>query len=208
MIIAKFMIIPLVLLVALAALLASNPSVTGFFETLKDKFFSISEIDLHDKNIEFSAVFDSYEKTDFDAASPLNITVVGVTNATLANGNINTKQTLVIKDYRGVGTVSDKFVLNGSFDQLIVQDVFIGKDKIFIESDFSVLEIENLHFRLINMSGAAGTLNLANSSTHFAGSIEITELSGTFVFKKEPKSLSITGTAKKISIPDMGIDIK
>ncbi len=207
MMITKFMIIPLVLLVALAALLAGNPSVAGFFETLKDKFFSISEVGLHNKNIEFSAVFDSYEKTDFDAVDPLNITVVGVTNVTLTNGNINTKQTLVIKNYMGTGTVSDKFFLNGSFDQLIVQDVFIGRDKIFIESDFSVLEIENLHLRLINMSSAAGTLNLTNSSTQFAGSIEIKELSGTFVFKKEPRSLSITGTAQKISVPDVGIDI-
>ena len=207
MIFTKIFIIPIVMLIIVAGYLFTNPSVSGFFDNVKDRFYSITNLEPPvGKGVEFHAMLDNYEDITFDRASPVNISISGTTNATVQNNRINTQSDVAIVNYRGAGFISDNLFLNGTFEKLVIQDVEFSNGKIELTSNFSQLEIANMRLKIINMA-TTGLLNITNSSTQFSGRIEIMDPYGTFIFSKSPKILSIDGVTQKISIPSIGLNV-
>ncbi|MBI3190959.1 hypothetical protein HYZ41_04630 [archaeon] len=206
MVLMKLIAIPVVVLVLLAGFLTTNPAVSGFFEQMKDKFFSFTKIEPPvNRNIDFTVDLNKYNTVTFDRSSPMNITVIGEASVVLQNGNVNTKNGITLVDYKGFGSVSNKLLLNGTYERLESMELKLGKGKIWLESNFSNTEITNLRVKIINISDVSGVLTLKNSSTQFSGSIEIFEPLGTFTF--DNSRMTVKGTTQKITIPSVGINI-
>ena len=206
MVLMKLLAVPVVILVLLAGFLTTNPTVAGFFDQMKDKFFSFAKIEPPvGRSIEFSVSLGRHNPITFDRSVPMNITIRGKASVLLQNGRIDADDGVKLVDYRGYGSISDTLTLNGTYESLESSGLTLGRGKAWVWSDFSSLEITNLRIKIINTTDVAGSLTLKNSSTQFYGSIEIFEPLGTFDFNGT--GLAIRGTTQKISIPSIGINI-
>jgi len=207
MIFTKMLVIPIAVLIAVAGFLTTDPTISSFFEGIKEKFYSIAQKEPPvARNIDFSLSINNYPEIEFDRAVAMNISTKGHVNATLQNGNI-LASSMEILDYRGTGFVSGMLVLNGTFGTLKTESIIMTSDRLYSESNFSEVRIENLRINNINLTGT-GYLNLTNSSISFSGQIEIKEPRGVFTFSKDPLQMVIEGHAQKITMQGIEIDLK
>ena len=110
----KIIITVLVTLGLILTYVGSNPTVSGFFDSVSGRFGSI--MGESQRNVEFTLNVDRYGDFDFSAKEPVDFLVTGYTEATLKTGNLKTNKTLGIYGFVGSGSVKGNgLALDGNF---------------------------------------------------------------------------------------------
>lgn len=204
------LVVTIIIVMALVMVyLGSNPAVSGFFGTIKEKFSSLTSFGSKQSSIEFTLEADRYENMDFSAKTPTNITVVGSTTATLSTGTVKTNNTMTVYNFTGSGTIrGNELILNGKIGKIELPEITVAiQETISSNSTFTSMSADHLSTKDITIKGTSGTLTARGATTQFSGDIAISSPSGSFEFNRNVV-FAVSGIASKISIPGAGINIE
>ncbi|KHO47773.1 MAG: hypothetical protein QT00_C0002G0435 [archaeon GW2011_AR5] len=201
----KIIITVLVTLGLVLTYVGTNPTVSGFFDSVSGRFGSI--MGESQRNVEFSLDVDKYGDFDFSAKEPVDFLVTGYTEATLKTGNLKTNKTVGIYGFRGTGSVEGNVLaLDGKMAKVELPEITVSvQETVKSASTFTELTAKNLAVKEIRLTGVTGTLTSRGSTTQFSGDLTIASPMGDFDFGN---GLRINGSATGISIPSAGISIR
>ena len=202
----KIIITIIVTLGLVMGYVGSNPTVSGFFDSVGGRFSSLIG-DNAQRNVEFSLDVDKYSDVEFSAKYPVDFLVTGYTEASLKTGNLKTNKTVGIYGFRGTGSVKgNTLALNGKMAKVELPEITVSvEETVESTSTFTGLSVKNLAVREIKIQQVSGTLSARGTTTQFSGDISIVSPMGDFDFGD---SFKITGKAASISIPGAGISIR
>lgn len=201
----KIIITILVTLGLVMAYVGSNPTVSGFFDSVGGRFSSLAGES--QRNVDFSLEIDRHPEFSFTSRDPADFLVTGYTEAELKTGNLKTNKTLGIYGFRGSGSVEgNKLVLDGKMAKVEMPEITVSvQETVKSTSTFTALSAKNLAVKEIKLQGVSGTLTSRGSTTSFNGSLDVISPMGEFEFGEK---FRISGKASSISIPSAGISIR
>ena len=196
----------MITLVILAVLLSSNPQVSNFFNSIFGRFSGVVETE-EARNVQFELYLESYGKIEHESSRPVNISMNAERFETkIGEASINvTEKNVSITNYKGKIEINGKNItLDGKFESLLLPGFasFPG-GAASVSAGFGSLQIGNIGPKQFAMN-TSGLLRIGASESRFNGTINIASPLGTFSFGD---NLTITGKARKISIPESGINI-
>lgn len=202
----KIIVTVLVTLGLVMAYVGSNPTVSGFFDSVGGRFSTLIG-DTSQRSVEFSLHVDKYGDFDFTAKEPVDFMVTGYTDAALKTGNLRTNKTVGIYGFKGTGSLENHVLtLDGRMVKVELPEITVSvQETVKSTSTFTEMTAKNLAVKEIKLQGVSGTLTSRGSSTQFSGDMTITSPKGYFEFGD---GLRINGTAAGISIPSAGISIR
>ncbi|MFH0832352.1 MAG: hypothetical protein V1900_01355 [Candidatus Aenigmatarchaeota archaeon] len=186
--------------------LSSNPAVSSFFQQVNEKITNVLgyEFDVN-RNVSFSLILNRYVDASFYGKG----LVLDITPKTLTgeiNGmKIDTNKGIKLIGFNGSGSISgNNLTLDGKFEKL-TSEMLIESGSIKISTAFENLTVENLALKEIKVK-ASGYLDAGEIKTKLSDTmIELYYPSGKFEFYNN--QLRINGLAKKISIPEIKLEI-
>jgi hypothetical protein len=197
------LIVTVIILLGIVAFFAyTQPSVQGFFVSVKDKIFSFMGR-TEERNISFSLVA---EYSNISFKDSVNMTIQPVLfSADIRYMNIRTSDTIAM-DFSGSGMIEKNSLrLDGVTNNIEIGNSSIALNEASVVSNctFNSLVIENLELKELMLTD--GFLTVKGTETEFSDTIEISNLEGRFEFSDK---LRIEGLAGRILIPeaDMVID--
>ncbi len=196
----------MITLIILAVLLSSNPQIAGFFSKIFGGFSDVIETE-ETRNVQFSIFLGRYDKIAYDSSRMVNISINAKRFETkIANVDVNaTGKDISITNYRGKIEINGKNItLDGRFEALLLPGVAsFPSSTIAISTEFNTAKLDNFGPKELVMN-TTGLLVVGSSENRFNGTIKIESALGTFNLGN---NLTISGRAKKISIPGAGISI-
>ncbi len=187
-------------LVVFVSYLGTSPAVSGFFDTIGERFSSLAG-DTTTRDIEFTLVADKYSDIRFSAKLPVNVTLNGYGEAVLKTGTLKMNKTLGIYEFRGSGSVIDNtLTLDGKMSKLELPEITASQDTIKLNSAFSSLSITNLAVKELKIVNTSGMLTVRGTSTQFTGNITIASPLGNFDFFVNNQTFALAGKAGKIQL--------
>ncbi len=183
----------------------TNPVVSGFFDTVGEKF-SFFSADNAPRNVEFTLTADKYSDFEFTAKTPVDFVVTGYTEASLKTGNLKTNKTLGIYGFRGTGAVrGNVLTLDGKMAKVELPEITVSvQETVVSTSTFTAMSAKNLSLKQLSIQNTSGTLLVRGTSTDFTGDIDIGSPSGDFALEE---TFTLSGKAAGISLSN-GISIK
>lgn len=193
----KIILAVLITLGVLLVYVGTNPALSGFFDSLNEKF-SFGESAQRD--IDFSLSANKYHDIDFSNKGPLNFTISGYTTATLKTGNLVTNKTLGVYGFHGSGsTVGNRLTLQGKMSKVQLPEITVAvQETVDLTSIFNGFSVENLDLNEYKLDNVSGTLTARGTTTQFTGDITITSPRATFKVLMDNATLQMYGTAGKI----------
>ncbi|MFH0949118.1 MAG: DUF3971 domain-containing protein [Candidatus Aenigmatarchaeota archaeon] len=199
------------IVLAVAAFLVPNIAGTGgIFGGISEKIGgALGSEKKAEGNIDFA--FSGTRPADFSyKADNVNITINPKNlSVKIKEGDITRNEKLTISGYKGsVSINADKIILSGTFTKLEYPDISIPFQSTAISSDstFKSISIEGAYLKDFTMSGISGTLDMENSSVKLTtNNIEFKNINGRVELTET--DIKISGSAGKISIPDMKISV-
>jgi hypothetical protein len=196
----------MITLIILVVLLSSNPQIAGFFSKIFGGFSGVIETE-ETRNVQFSLFLDMYDKIAYDSSRPVNISINAKRFETkIANVDVNaTGKYIAITNYRGkIEIDKGNITLDGKFEALLLPGTAsFPSGAIAVTSEFNTAKLDNFGPKELMMN-TTGLLVVGSSENKFNGTIKIDSVLGTFNFGD---NLTISGKAKKISIPGSGISV-
>ncbi len=193
----KIILTVLITLGVLLAYVGTNPTLSGFFDSVNEKF---SFGDSTQRDIDFSLTADKYRDIDFSNKGPLNVTVSGYTTATLKTGNLVTNKTLGVYGFSGSGsTMGNRLTLDGKMSKIQLPEITVAvQETVELTSIFTSFSVENLNIDEYKLENVSGTLTARGTTTQFSGDITIISPRATFSVYMGNATLQVSGMAGKI----------
>ncbi len=206
----KVIITVFIVLGFLLVMLTTNPDVSSFFESMKDKFFGmfgyVAEDDVP-RNLSFYINVSSYDGIAVNTGRPVNISLDGEFLADIKNGHVESS-TVKITNFKGYCKIEyHKLDLDGRFEKMEIANDSVSFEASTIKSNatFTKLTISNLVLADLDMDSATGSLFIRGAETKLSGqSVKIKNPLGTFEFNNGLKAI---GFASRISIPSLDMTI-
>ena len=199
----KIILTIIITLILVFTYLGTNPAVSGFFDSVGERFSSFTG-DNTARGVEFSLAADKYSNIEFSGRN-VNFTISGDTNAMLKTGNLQTNKTLGIYGFSGSGSVAGStLVLDGRMSKVELPEITVAvQETIKSNSTFTSLSAVNLAVKEMKIQNTSGTLVVRGTSTQFSGDIDIISPAGDFGFGSK---FTLAGKASKITLSN-GISI-
>lgn len=200
----KIIITAIIILVVLLSYLSTNPAVSGFFVSIKDKASSLITPNQKLGDTNFVLTIDTEPDIGF-SSDKARVTVRGRSTGSLDSNSLNTDRTLTITDFTGNWDISgNTLTLEGRHGGASLPDVSFDAGTVSIQSFYDSAKLENVLLNSLDLDGK-GTLTIKGTETRFEGIISLNSVIGVLIVEDAVK---IEGTASKISIPSAGIMIE
>jgi len=201
----------IILLVLVLGFVSTNPTVSGFFENVYDRFSGIAifDIDTTQRDVQFSLDVNGYHDIVVKTRRNVNMTIIPENiSLSLKDGTLKPDRDSVVYGFRGQMTIEkNTLVLDGKYDKFEYVDgsTSFSGGNIKTDGTFTQLIIDDFALNDLNLKNATGEITVNDARTSFSNTdLTVNSPLGTFIFSD---GLKIDGSASKISIPSMNLVI-